>query len=182
MEYGLDAAGAKRSFDAAIREDPTREAGVFRDVVTGEHVCVQGGHSFVEVSWMDLPENKVGGKARVWDMVTHYHPDRGLIIDRIPSGSDFDVITYNQRAGLAPRGSVQSTIVWTDAKSRIRFETQFGYTPGAPRSYWTRYRVDDGTTRVASFAQPPSGAGLPSIERGWIPGSLIPPHPYPVAM
>ena len=36
-------------------------------------------------------------------MVTHYHPDRGLIIDRIPSGSDFDVITYNQRAGLAPR-------------------------------------------------------------------------------
>ena len=56
MEYGLDAAGAKRSFDAAIREDPTREAGVFRDVVTGEHVCAEGGHSFVEVSWMDLPE------------------------------------------------------------------------------------------------------------------------------
>jgi len=120
---------ARSSFDAAIREDPTREAGVFRDVVTGEHVCVQGGHSFVEVSWMDLPENKVGGKARVWDMVTHYHPDRGLIIDRISSGSDFDVISYNQRAGLAPRGSVQSTIVWTDAKSRIRFETQFGYAP-----------------------------------------------------
>jgi hypothetical protein len=91
--------------------------------------------------------------------LTHYHPDRGLIIDRIPSGSDFDVITYNQRAGLAPRGPVKSTIVWTDAKSKIRFETEFGYTPGAPRPFWTRYRVDDGTTRVASFTQAPSGAG-----------------------
>ncbi|HKN45939.1 MAG TPA: hypothetical protein VJW23_18655 [Propionibacteriaceae bacterium] len=75
MEHGLDAASAKRSFDAAIREDPTREAGVFRDA-TGEHVCDQGGTPLSRsAGWTFLKIRSVA--KRVWDMVTHYHPDRG---------------------------------------------------------------------------------------------------------
>lgn len=167
MEYGLDAGGAKRSFEACIRDDPTREAGVFRDVATGEHVCVQGGHSFVETGWTQLPENQLHGKARVWHLVTHYHPDRGLIIDRVPSKADFAVVTSNQRAGLGPPGPVKSTVAWTDTTSKIRFETEFGHVPGAPRPYWVRYRVEDGTMRVASFLDAPWDSGAAAYD-AWI--------------
>jgi hypothetical protein len=166
MEYGLDAGEANRSFESALREDMTREVGVWRDAATGEHVCVQGGHSYVEGSWMDHPDNMLNGQRRPWILVKHYHPNRGLIIDRIPSTADFAHVVTNHLAGSTPRTPIQSTVVWTDPASKIRFETQFGYTPGARRPYWTRYRVEDGTSRVASFAEPPWGAGEAEY-RGW---------------
>jgi len=158
LEYGLDAAGARRSYEACIREDPAREAGVYRDPATGEHVCVQGAASYVTSGWMADAENLRSGVRPQWEMVIHHHPNRGLPIDRLPSQADFDVITHYQRAAGTPR-PVRSLVTWTDPVSKIRFETEFGYTPGAARPYWTRYRVEDGTFRTASFRDPPFGSG-----------------------
>jgi hypothetical protein len=158
LEYGLDAPGARRSFEACLREDPTREAGIWRDSVSGEHVCVQGGPGYVEAGWMRDADGIFSGPRPQWELVVHNHPNRGLPIDRLPSQADFNSITSSQRATGTPR-AVKSTIVWTDPVSKLRFETEFGYTPGAAQPYWARYRIEDGSYRIASFREPPFGAG-----------------------
>jgi hypothetical protein len=84
VEYGLDNAGAKRSFEAMISDDPSREAAIFRDTATGECVAVQGGHSFVEGrSWQMLKENFRNGDPAEWHLEIHYHPNRGLAFGQV---------------------------------------------------------------------------------------------------
>jgi hypothetical protein len=180
MEYGLDAAEARRSFEAALREDPSREAGVWRDPATGEHVVVQGGHSYVEAGWMSHPDNLRNGRQPLWIIVVHHHPNRGLLFDRLPSVQDFAALTEHQFSGAMPRAPLRSSIVWTDTTPKIRFETEFGYTPGATRPFWTRYRVEDGTYKVASFTEPPWGAGRAEYEAFLYSPQLInPANPVP---
>lgn len=166
VEYGLDNAGAKRSFEAMISDDPSREAAIFRDTATGECVAVQGGHSFVEGrSWQMLKENFRQGDPAEWHLEIHYHPNRGLTFDRLPSMADFDLVTGDTLA-LRSRTPVQSAIAWQDPVSKIRFETEYGFVPGAERPFWTRYRVDDGTMRVASFKDPPwTGPGAAEYQQ-----------------
>ena len=70
--------------------------------------------------------------------------------------------------------------MWTDTTPKIRFETEFGYTPGATRPFWTRYRVEDGTYKVASFTEPPWGAGRAEYEAFLYSPQLInPANPVP---
>jgi hypothetical protein len=157
LEYGLDDAGARRSFEACLREDPTREAGIWRDPATGENVCVQGGPGYVESGWMADGDSLWSGRTPRWELVLHNHPNRGIAIDRIPSQGDYGALV-SPLDPAAPR-PIRSAHTWTDPASKLRFETEFGYTPGAPRPWWARYRVDDGTMRIASFAEPPQGAG-----------------------
>ncbi|HEV2782026.1 MAG TPA: hypothetical protein VGX25_21765 [Actinophytocola sp.] len=178
VEWGLDAAGARRSYEACLREDPAREAGIYRDPATGEHVCVQGSASFVATSWMADADNLRGGVRPRWEMVIHHHPNRGLAIDRLPSMEDFAHITHEQRA-VGTQHPVRSLITWTDPVSGIRFETEFGYTPGAPRPYWARYRVDDGTFRTASFQGPPFGSGSAEYQQFLDSFTARPTHPVP---
>ncbi len=185
LEYGMDEAEAQRSFDAAVREDPTREAGVWADPETGEHVCVQGGPGFVEHDWMADPENFRQGKQPKWELKYHKHPNRGKAIDRLPSSGDFGQVTRNQAIDGRPR-PVTSTVMWNDPVSGIPYQTEFGFTPGAPRPYWARYRVEDGSVRTATFADPPFGAGNAEYQ-AWterftgkasdeVPGGNVPPE------
>jgi hypothetical protein len=55
---------------------------------------------------------------------------------------------------------VTSAFAWTDPASKIQFETEFGFVPGAERPYRTRYRVEDGTFRIASFKDRPADIGV----------------------
>jgi hypothetical protein len=158
IEYGLKEGEARRSFDACILEDASREVGVWRDPATGEHIVVQGGGSFVEAGWMSDVENMRSGKRVPWELVVHHHPNRGIAIDRLPSPADFAHITENQRNAGVTR-PVRSKIVWTDPVSKIKFETEFGFTPGAERPWWARYRIEDGSSRIASFAERPGTTG-----------------------
>jgi hypothetical protein len=150
VEYGLKEGEARSRVNEAIQEDPTREVGVWRDPETGEHVVVQGGPGFVEFGWASDVENLRSGKLPKWELVLHHHPNRGIAIDRLPSEADFSHIAPNQAAGAAAK-PVTSSIVWTDPASKLNFHTEFGFVPGAERPYWTRYRVEDGTFRIASF-------------------------------
>jgi hypothetical protein len=158
VEYGLTEGEARSSFDASVKLDPTREAGVWRDPETGEHVCVQGGPGFVEDEWMADVENLRNGKQPHWELVVHHHPNRGLAIDRLPSDGDFGHITRYQRRGgdIKP---VTSSLTWTDSASGVTYQTEFGFTPGADRPWWARYRVEDGTMRIASFEDRPGTTG-----------------------
>ena len=63
-----------------------------------------------------------------------------------------------QLADGRPR-AVRSTLTYIDPRSKLRFQTEFGYVPGAPRPFWARYRVDDGTFKIATFEHPPFSAG-----------------------
>ena len=153
-EYGLNEAEARRSFDAAKKADPTREVGIWKDPATGEHVVVQGGPGFVEQGWEASVDNMRGGKIPKWTLELHHHPNRGIAIDRIPSQGDYGNITRHQRAGDAPK-PVTSAHTWVDPTSKITFTTEFGFVPRAERPYWSRYRVDDGTMRIASFKERP---------------------------
>lgn len=121
-------------------------------------MVAQGGPGFVEHDWMSDVDNLRGGKVPKWELVLHHHPNRGIAIDRLPSPGDFGHITRYQHAGDAPK-SLTSNIAWTDPASKIPFQSQFGFTPGAERPYWTRYRVEDGTSRIASFKDLPGTTG-----------------------
>jgi Domain of unknown function (DUF4157) len=188
VEEGLDAAGARRSYEASLAEDPEREVGIWKDPATGEYVCVQGGPEFVPTAWMGKPENLRGGKVARWDLVMHHHPGRGLMIDALPSGGDFDTLTHWQRATGVPK-SIRSVLTYIDPESKLRFQTEFGFEPGAKRPYWARYRVDDGTVRVASFENPPWAEGAAEYQAfidGFkgdasapVPGANIQPAPEP---
>jgi hypothetical protein len=46
-----------------------------------------------------------------------------------------------------------------DPTSKLRFQTEFGFVPGAKRPYWARYRCEDGTWKVASFEKAPWAEG-----------------------
>ena len=163
-EYGLNEAEARRSFDAAKAADPTREVGIWKDPATGEYVVVQGGPGFVEQGWEASVDNMRGGKIPKWTLELHHHPNRGIAIDRIPSPGDFGNITRHQRAGDAPK-PVTSAHTWVDPTSKITFTTEFGFVPRAERPYWSRYRVDDGTMRIASFKERP---GTTSDYQSWV--------------
>ena len=160
IEYGLKEGDARRSFDACLKEDLTREAGIWRDPETGEHVVAQGGPGFVEHGWQSDVQNLRSGKVPKWELVLHHHPNRGIAIDRIPSPGDFGHITRYQNPGAGGElKPVTSAIVWTDPATKLQVQTEFGYVPHAERPYWTRYRVDDGTYRVASFKDLPGVSG-----------------------
>ncbi len=157
LEYGLDAAGAQRSFEATVREDPSREAGVWKNPASGEHVCVQGGATFVESGWMRDPDKLWPGKPR-WELVVHHHPNRGVPIDRLPSPADFKHLAEDQWRSPHPQ-AVRSRITWHETGNPVAHVTEFGLTPGLEEPFWATYDVADGTRRTASFKTPPWAEG-----------------------
>jgi hypothetical protein len=188
VEEGLDAAGARRSYEASLAEDPKREVAIWQDPATGENVCVQGEPGFVETEWMGEPENLRDGKVTPWALVMHHHPGRGLISDALPSAEDFQSLTHWQRASGVPK-SIRSILTYIDPESKLRFQTEFGFEPGAKLPYWARYRVNDGTFRVASFEGPPWAEGAAEYQAfldsfkgdvsAPVPGGNVQPAPEP---
>jgi hypothetical protein len=158
VEEGLDTAGARRSYDASIIEDPSREVAIWKDPATGEHVCVQGEAGFVETSWMTSAENQRNGQMPRWKLEIHHHPGRGVFSDHLPSANDFQSIMHWQTLEGVPQRT-RSVLTYIDAESKLRFQTEFGFEPGARRPYWTRYRTSDGTWKIATFEKPPFAEG-----------------------
>ncbi|MDT5173122.1 MAG: hypothetical protein QOG37_373, partial [Mycobacterium sp.] len=90
VHYGLGPEDAKKSYEKSLFEDPTREAGVWRDLDNGEHVVVQGDRGFVGTDWKADPEFA----GRRWHSVEHYHPSSGVDwqLNRYASPEDWDVL------------------------------------------------------------------------------------------
>ncbi len=158
-EFGLDAAGARRSYRVSLEADLTREAGIWMDPQSGEHVVVQGGRDFVETGWMTSPEMQRSGRMPNWRLVEHYHPEAHGLVERLPSYNDFESIMHWQTVSAETPRPVSSVIRYTDPQTHIEFTTRFGYSPAEARPYWVEYRTPDGRWVSQQFSDPPWNPG-----------------------
>ncbi|WP_372617587.1 hypothetical protein [Falsiroseomonas sp.] len=153
--HDLNAAIA--NYAAMIRDDPTREAAIYRNPVTGEYVVVQGVENTVFVGrnaagqseapvgsgyaqrWKELLDHDIGH----WVLEEHFHPpdprnpQQTGFGRRIPSGAhgDLGVVAFDSaQSGGGPRSS------------RITYvhEGKWGYTDFGfdPNSRTARYWVE----------------------------------------
>ena len=108
VHYGLDEKDAMTSYDKSIFEDPTREAGIWRDLDSGEHVAVQGGEDFVTASWMKDAEFT----GRRWHLVEHFQPTSASRLERYASVDDFDSLMkpyWDAKPPVDPSGPISSS-------------------------------------------------------------------------
>ena len=158
-------AQAQEMFHNSIRDDPSREVGLYVNSATGEHVLIQGTARMVIVAgdesnpvgiageghpqrWKELLDDDRGQ----WHLVAHNHP--GNADDspngwrtRLPSGrgGDFSVMMHESSAmGGATRHS--SIAVMHEGRPSI---TEFAYDPSSPRPFAIIY--DDPATGQRVF-------------------------------
>jgi hypothetical protein len=158
-------AQAEEMFRNSIRDDPSREVGLYVNSVTGEHVLIQGTERMVIVAGDDRHPVGIAGEGHPqrwkelldadrgeWHLVAHNHP--GNADDspdgwrtRLPSGrgGDFSVMMDESRAmGGAARHS--KIAVMHDGRPSI---TEFAYDPTSPRPFAIIY--DDPATGQRVF-------------------------------
>jgi hypothetical protein len=140
-----------------LRDDPTREIGLFRNSKSGEWIVVRGKKMTVVVEsqpgsgdekggsgprgagqrqrWKELLDH--GSDVGEWELIAHSHPtERGQRVTRIaqyPSGykGDFSVLRAESDRDGQPRSS---SIYYLD--NGVRRTTTFGYDPRNMRPYW----------------------------------------------
>src|SRR5262249_36504679 len=123
--YGLSRAEADASYRASLAEDYGREAGIWMEPASDEHIVVHSGGAFGAGGVMVDPEFA----CRPWRLVEHYHPGDDLGA-RFASAQDFEALLYPQLAELEPAGPVTTQIRWRDPQSHLEFITEIGYDPG----------------------------------------------------
>lgn len=158
-------AEAEEMFHNSLRDDPSREVGLYVNSVTGEHVLVQGTDRTVIVAgdnrnpvgiagegvtqrWKELLDTDQGQ----WMLVAHNHPGNADATPdgwrtRLPSGrgGDFSVMMHESAAmGGATRHS--KIVVTHEGRAST---TEFAYDPSAPRPFAIIY--DDPATGQRVF-------------------------------
>ena len=158
---GLDALGALNVYATCIADQRMFEAGILRDVATGEHFVVQGGvdaKGRPEVNLEEVLFSHPEFANRNLRFVRHYHP-RAVVIDRVPSVEDFGVLMRNLRLGREPRRPLSSVVDYIDPITGKRGESYFEYTPGVEKPYKIRYRDVNGKWQTREFGNPPDLPG-----------------------
>ena len=138
VHYGLSDTEAAASYEKSVFEDPTREAGIWRDLDSGEHVAVQGGEDFVTAKWMNDAE--FAGKR--WHLVEHFQPTSASKLERYASVEDYDALMkpyWGRNPPVEPPGPISSTIRWHDARTGKPRYTTFGYNPAAEEPFWIEF-------------------------------------------
>jgi ppGpp synthetase/RelA/SpoT-type nucleotidyltranferase len=145
---------ARQSYATSIRERPDLEAGVWRDVDTGQRIVVQGDEGSVEIWWRNEP----GLSGRRFVLEAHYHPnDMTNPLRSMPSRADFRVIMNDYDQRLGGTGNVQSAIHWFDDHNQLQ-TTTFGF-DGTSDRYWMRFKGPDGVERTQWFDGEPDTPG-----------------------
>lgn len=162
---------ANDNFGRMIIADPTREAAIYHNPVTGEYIVIQGERASVgaitpegklvwgaegensSYAWQSLLNRRDGH----WVLRTHYHPNApgehatGLIL-RLPSGrgGDFGVI---HREVTALGHDTRSSRIYFNDEGHVGY-TDFGYDPGREGGpFWVDFpHPDTGARVVRTFA------------------------------
>lgn len=140
------------SYRQSIDADPAREAAIYVDPDTGEHIVVQGNREFVGNEWF-----RESGMQRWWRLVEHYHPgsDKGA---RLASPEDFQAMMHPMIVSGDLTKPVSTRIRWRDPVSKIEFFTEIGYAPGVDPPYWIKYRDIEGNWQFKQFNDTPWNA------------------------
>ncbi|HXJ65912.1 MAG TPA: DUF4157 domain-containing protein, partial [Actinomycetota bacterium] len=174
VHYGLDESGANASYAKSIFEDPEREAGIWVDLDSGEHLAVQGSPDMVEgvgkegKGWMNDPEFA----GRRWHLKEHYHPTKGdgWQISRYPSPDDYEMLLlpyWGRTPPVEPPGPISSIIRWHPPKTGAKPEfTSFGYEPGVDPPFWVEFK-DAKTGMIRRERIAPNARGMPDY-RPWL--------------
>jgi hypothetical protein len=144
---------AQTMYENTWREDPSREAAIYRNSETGEYIIIQGdsGEVYVEGSGGEREAPQGGGVSQRWKelldgqdvghwvLMAHSHPvdpTTGVVsdVDRFPSGAsgDFQTVFWaSQMAG----GEARSSTIHYETPQGPDY-TRFGYDPQADSPYW----------------------------------------------
>ena len=171
-----DLMAANDNFGRLINADPTREAAIHFNPVTGEYVVIQGGAKAVAIirPGGELSGPGAGGRlvtmegvpqsGGYWIVHSHFHPNRPgqpgtAFIRRLPSGfggGDFGVLHF-ESTGLA-LGRRSSRIYYSD-DGKVAY-TDFGIEPGHPKgTYWIDYPDPVTGNRVRQHFETPEKYG-----------------------
>lgn len=153
--HGLEArdpAVALQMYRNLMKESPAREAGVYRNTVTGEYIVIQGAEGTVSVGGGQSPAS-AGAPQRwkevlnqhsdvgEWHLQAHSHPvdpTTGMVAapNRLPSGAegDFGVMYHEALSATQPRSSEIAFVT-----ERGLDHTYFGYDPTSKKPYWIEY-------------------------------------------
>ncbi len=165
VHYGLTEKEARASYAKSIFEDPHREAGIWVDLDTGEHLVVQGSPGTVETmgaegkGWMADPEFA----GRRWHFAEHYHPTMGggWEIARYPSIEDYDVLLHpywGRTPPVEPPAGISSVIRWQEPRTGKTMYTSFGYDPAAEQPFWVEFKdAKSGAIRRERIGATPKG-------------------------
>lgn len=144
-----------RTYRNMWADDPSREAGLYHNTVSGDFILVQGNRKAVIVATEGQQSPLSGGKAQRWkqildagedvgrwELVRHYHPPAPgsefvSDVGRLPSGAvkDMDVIYFESvRADGKAR---TSTIDYLTPDGPDH--TTFGFDPNQPQPFWINY-------------------------------------------
>jgi hypothetical protein len=136
--YGLNAPEARASYEKSLFEDPNREAGIWMDLDTNEHIVVQGDTGFVSNDFMLDPEFA----GRRFHLMEHYHPTGGVDwqLRRYPSMKDYEALMKPYwGSGVEPPNEISTLIRWADPKSGKAKYTTIGYDPTAEKPFWLEF-------------------------------------------
>jgi hypothetical protein len=138
VHYDLNAPQARGSYEKSIFHDPDREAGIWMDLASGEHVVVQGNEKFVTIEWM--ADAQFAG--RRWHLMEHFHPTRSADwqLSRYASPEDFDnLLKPYWGHGVEPPGEISSLIRWHDHRTGKPRYTTIGYNGALDQPFWIEF-------------------------------------------
>ncbi len=189
-----------RTYRNMWADDPSREAGLYHNPVSGDFILVQGNEQAVMVSTTGKQSPLSTGKAQrwkevldegmdvgQWELVRHYHPaapgsEFVSHVGRLPSGAvkDMDVIYFESvRAGGKARTSTIDYLTPEGPDS-----TTFGFNPEQPQPLWINYPDEQtGARRIRRFpdleayhqwVRETFNVDLGEVPKGQVPGEPLP--------
>lgn len=165
-----DRTAVEATYRNAIKTDPSREVGIYRNPITGEHILIFGDPTAVFIGlnralgeaphgaespalrqdWKEILHADVGR----WELEAHYHPGKpgehneARMWRRLPStgeGGVGDMQAMRQESHAAG-GKPRSSVIHFTHEGQEGF-TRFGFDPGEPEPYWVDVEHPDTKVR-----------------------------------